>query len=119
MKFDKKPILLLTLALFVVLIIVFTSGPSPKNAISSLPDNKPHATLRAPSVPITQPVVHASQQKNPNRFPNATVLEQRDSAPDVHGRSTRLQLLKTSFQYPLLRVEQIVETDSATHNEII
>ncbi len=119
MKFDKKPILLLTLALLVVLIIVFTSGPSRTNALSSLPDNKPHATLRAPSIPITQPVVQASKQKRPNRFPNATVLEQRDSAPDVQGRFIRSQLLKTSFQYPLLRVEQIVETDAKTHDEAI
>ena len=73
---------------------------------------KPQAiAVKAPSAPsIISP-------KTNDRFPGSVVLDTRDGIPDANGRFTRLQLLRTQMKYPLIRVEQTLEMDPATHAE--
>ncbi len=60
-----------------------------------------------------------SKQNSKDRFPHADVVEMRESDPDNEGRITRTRLVRTNFKYPLIRVEERVQTDDLAEQEEI
>lgn len=52
-------------------------------------------------------------------FPNAQVLETRETAPDAQQQVRRVKLLRTDFKYPLIRVEERVIRDSVGRERVV
>jgi len=48
-----------------------------------------------------------------NPFPDGQVLQTRETLPDGDGQFERVRLLTTTFQYPLVRLEERIRLDAA------
>jgi len=52
-------------------------------------------------------------------FSNAQVLQTQETQPDTQGQYQRVMLLRTDFQYPLIRVEERIYRDSAGRERLV
>src|SRR6266851_10146522 len=95
------------------------SGKAPgQHAGASNDLGKAHDLAAKPNPPRSGPA--ASHGWPPSSLlTNVQVVAARETSPDAQGRFIRTRLVKASFKYPLVRVEETLTTDAATGAETV